>query len=325
MFYFRIQTDSYVSPSQQLIDQIEFAIASSQYPPGHRLPSTRQLAQITGLHRNTISKVYRQLEEKGLVESLTGSGIYVKAQGDEGQNHHYHFSEVYTAGEKIVRQSIDSLLQEGCNLEDIKQLFLKEIEWRLRCSAIVLVTVPKADIGAGELIVLELEQALLIPIQLVPLEELKAVLTEMPSATVVTSRYFVNTVWEMVSPDSTRVIPLDIYDYRTELEIVKKLPPNSSVGIVSLSTGILRVAEILLQSLRGDDITILTAQVNDSRKLSSLIHYSHVIMCDRNSYLQVKKTIQKMESDLIRIPKIICSNNYVGEKSIKTLKKELGI
>ena len=84
MFHFRIQADSYIPPSQQLVDQIQFAIASRQYQPGQRLPSTRQLAQMTGLHRNTISKVYRHLEEKGLVESITGSGIYVKAQGHEG-------------------------------------------------------------------------------------------------------------------------------------------------------------------------------------------------------------------------------------------------
>ena len=43
--------------STQLYNQICFAIAARHYPPGHRLPSTRQLAMQTGLHRNTISKV----------------------------------------------------------------------------------------------------------------------------------------------------------------------------------------------------------------------------------------------------------------------------
>ena len=34
----------------------------------------------TGLHRNTISKVYRQLETDGVVEAIAGSGIYVRDQ-----------------------------------------------------------------------------------------------------------------------------------------------------------------------------------------------------------------------------------------------------
>ena len=77
---FHIQQDSEIPASSQLYNQICFAIAARHYPPGHRLPSTRQLAMQTGLHRNTISKVYRQLEKDGVVEAIAGSGIYVRDQ-----------------------------------------------------------------------------------------------------------------------------------------------------------------------------------------------------------------------------------------------------
>lgn len=80
MVQFRIQPDSEIPASTQLVNQIRYAIASRQFPPGHRLPSTRALAMQTGLHRNTISKVYRLLEDDGFVESVAGSGIYVRAQ-----------------------------------------------------------------------------------------------------------------------------------------------------------------------------------------------------------------------------------------------------
>ena len=75
---FHIQQESDIPASTQLYNQICFAIAARYYPPGHRLPSTRQLAMQTGLHRNTISKVYRQLEMDGVVEAIAGSGIYVR-------------------------------------------------------------------------------------------------------------------------------------------------------------------------------------------------------------------------------------------------------
>ena len=326
MFHFRIQADSHIPASQQLIDQIQFAIASRQYNPGQRLPSTRQLAQMTGLHRNTISKVYRRLEEKGLVESVTGSGIYVKAQGHEGGTQSTSpILEGYPVAQKIIKQSLDKLLLQGFNLEQIKQLFLKEIDWRLHCNALVIVTVPSVDIGAGKLITLELEQSLLIPIELVPIEELNQVLTQSKSATVVTSRYFVSEVLETINPECTRVIPIDIYDYQEELNIIKKLPKDSYIGIVSLSSGVLRVAEMLVYSLRGDEIGIMTAATNDQRRLDNLVMSAYTIICDPNSYSIVKKTWQKLQGDLIRPPKIICSNSYVGEKSIKLLKRELGI
>lgn len=323
MFYFRIENDSKIPPSQQLSDQLQFAIASRQYPPGHRLPSTRQLSRLTGLHRNTISKVYKQLEEKGLVESVIGSGIYVKVQGLELQNKIP--SPLLKSYPSAIRSIIDHLLQEGCNLEQIKQLFLEEIDWRLRCHALLLVTVPSTDLSTGQLMVLELEKALMIPIQLVPMEELNLISHESNSLTVVTSRYFLSQVLEIVNPELTRVIPIDIYDYKQELLTIKKLPPNSSLGIVSLSASILRVAEIIVQSLRGNDITIMTAQVNDRCKLRNLIRRAYTIMCDSNSYLVVKNTLKQIQEDLIRPPQIICSHNYISEKSIELLKRELGI
>ncbi|MGH2415386.1 MAG: GntR family transcriptional regulator [Microcystaceae cyanobacterium] len=326
MLQFHIQPDSDIPASQQLFDQIRFAIASRQYPPGHRLPSTRQLARITGLHRNTISKVYRQLADDGLVESLAGSGIYVKIQGHEGQvNSGSSLLQDYPEGGKLVKQSIDELLSLGCPLTQARELFLAEIDWRLRCSAQVLVTVPARDLGAGELIVTELEQSLGIPVQLVPMEELSQILEQTQSGTLVTSRYFINEAEVIAAPYSIRVVPLDIYDYGKELELVKKLPKDIRLGLVSLSAGILGIAEILIYSLRGDDLLIMTAQIGDTDKLNILIRSSQIIISDRASYPLVKQAIAVARDDLIRPPDILYSENYIGEKSINLLKRELGL
>jgi GntR family transcriptional regulator len=326
MVQFNIQTDSEIPASKQLFDQIQFAIASRQYPPGHRLPSTRQLAMITGLHRNTISKVYRQLEDTGLVESLAGSGIYVKALGHEGGTHQGSpILNQYPEANKLVQQSLDELLNQGFTLTQARELFLSEIDWRLRCSAQVLVTVPIRDIGAGELMVSELEKSLKIPVQLVPLEQLDTVLSKTQSGTVVTSRYFITEAEAIAAPRSVRVIPIDIYDYNQELNLIKNLPKDSCLGVVSLSIGIIGVAEILIHSLRGDDLLLMTAQIDDHHKLNALIRTAHTIICDQASYPLVKQAIIEASDDLIRYPELMSSDNYIGDKSISLLKRELGL
>ncbi|MEC4807068.1 MAG: GntR family transcriptional regulator [Jaaginema sp. PMC 1079.18] len=326
MVQYHIQSDSDIPASKQLFDQIQFAIASRQYPPGHRLPSTRQLAMITGLHRNTISKVYRQLEDTGLVESQAGSGIYVKAQGHEGGTQRRSRSlEEYPEAYKIVQRSLDELLGQGCSLSQARELFLSEIDWRLRCSARVLVTVPSRDMGAGELMVREIEQALNIPVQLVPLEELSQILEQTHSGTVVTSRYFIGDAEAIAAPQSVRVIPVDIYDYSKELEKIQKLSTDGCLGLVSLSAGILGIAEILIHSLRGDDLLVMTAQVSDTYKLNALVRSAQTIISDKASYARVKEAILAARDDLIRHPHLICSENYIGDKSINLLKRELGL
>jgi GntR family transcriptional regulator len=326
MIQFHIQPDSEIPASTQLYNQIRFAIASRQFPPGHRLPSTRQLAMQTGLHRNTISKVYRQLEEAGVVDARAGAGIFVRAQGDEGSaKGNSPLLSQYPEANKLVQQSLDKLLNQGCSLSQARELFLAEIDWRLRCSARVLVTSPGQDIGAGQLMVQELEQALQIPVQLVPLEELEQVLDQARSGTVVTSRYFIGDAEAIAAPRSVRVIPVDIYDYAQELQLLTKLPAGHCVGIVSLSSGILRAAEVIVHSLRGEDLLVMTAQTDDAYKLNAIVRSTQVIVCDPVSLPKVKAAIQAVRDDLIRAPQVLTSNNYVGSESIEVLKRELGL
>jgi GntR family transcriptional regulator len=322
---FQIQPDSEIPASKQLFDQIRFAIASRQYPPGHRLPSTRQLAMITGLHRNTISKIYQQLENDGLVESIAGSGIYVKARGHENDNLlGSPLLEQNPEIGRLISQSLASFLAQGLTLEQIRELLLAEIDWRSQCRSQVLVTIPRHDLGAGKLMLRELEQSLKIPVQLVAMEDLAQVLANTKSATVVTSRYFISVAEEIAAPFHLRVIPIDIYDYSKELALIKKLPTDSRLGIVSISTGIIKVAEILIHSLRGD-VLVMSAQIHETDELRVLARTSQTIISDQASYTLIKNLINEVRSDLIRLPEIICSDNYIGDKSIQLLRRELGL
>jgi GntR family transcriptional regulator len=327
MIQFNIQVDSEIPASQQLLDQIQFALASSQYLPGERLPSTRQLAMITGLHRNTISKVYQQLEEKGLVESIAGSGIYVKKTNYHQENWDQDkFSQV----KNLVTKTVDNLLEQGCSLTQIQDLFWGEIKWRLQCAAKVIVVVEEQDLGVGELIVSQLENALDISIKLVKNTELIKFLDSSPSLTILTSRYFLKEIEKIIQQYdpknlSVRIIPLEINDYSKELEIIKKLPNNTCVGIVSLSSGILRVAEVLIYSLRGEDILVLTAQVHDNFKLKALVRTASIIITDPATYPLVEQMILQERDQLIRKPKLIESANYISTNSINIVKRELGL
>ena len=322
MLNFKIQSDSDIPASRQLLEQIQFAIASGQYTPGHRLPSTRQLAMITGLHRNTISKVYQQLEETGLVESIAGSGIYVKSQGRENE---LESDSPLVAQNNLIKDSIDELLELGSSLPKIKELFLEEIDWRVRCSERILVTVPSRDTSAGELMQQELQESLAIPVELVLLEELPSKLKDNNLGTVVTSRYFIKEVLEIVPPKSFRVITVDIYNYLKELEIIQKLPSQACLAIVSLSKGTLAIAESVVKSQRGDDLLVLTAPAKDEKRLKAVIRSAHTIVSDPASYEVVKKTIADIREDLIRFPEVICTENYISAKSIDLLKQELGL
>jgi GntR family transcriptional regulator len=171
----------------------------------------------------------------------------------------------------------------------------------------------------------ELERALGIPVQLVPMEELAQALDLTNSGTVVTSRYFIRQAEAIAAPKSVRVIPVDIHDYAQEIQVVQKLPKNSCLGCVSISAGILRIVEVIIHSLRGDDLLVMTAQLKDTYKLNALVRSAQTIISDQASFSAVKSAILEARDDIIRPPEVICSENYIGTKSINLLKRELGL
>jgi GntR family transcriptional regulator len=283
----------------------------------------------TGLHRNTISKVYERLEIAGFVEAQMGSGIYVRALGHDSAPPSP--KQVNVPVEELIEQSLDGFLQQGYSLSEVKRLMLAAIKERLRASSQLIVTVPQHDLGAGEIIVQELHEALSTPIQLVPLEELEATLKKRAAATIVTVRYFAKEAHDIVEahqdedPKGFRIIPIDIYNYSDELELIKSLPKEGRLGLVSLSSGTLGVAEVMISSLRGDDLYVMTAQCHDASRLKALIRHSQTIISDRASSEPLKAAIREAEPDLIRWPKVIYCKTYIDTQSVESLKRELGI
>lgn len=313
---FVVQPHGEIPVSTQLLNQLSFAIANGLYPPGKKLPSTRQLALQTGIHRNTASKVYHQLEQMGLVESRAGSGIYVTSQHRDPQGE---------AARQQVRAAVDQVLQTGCTLLQVKALLLDEIDWRIRCSQRVWASLPKTDLGSGRLLVQELEPQLGIPIELVPLEELDPVLAAVSSGTVLTIRHFLSQVETVAQPYGIRVLPVNISDYRHELSIIQQLPPGHCLGLVSISEPILGVAVSIISSLRGEDLIVLYAEVDDLEGLRRLVRVAQTIITDSASHDRVRAALREARQDVMRLPQILRSESYVKPESVQELRQALNL
>ncbi len=65
------------SLSEQVAEKIQQSIIQGQLRPGDRLPPERELGEQLGVSRTVIREATKQLQERGLVKVLTGSGTYV--------------------------------------------------------------------------------------------------------------------------------------------------------------------------------------------------------------------------------------------------------
>ena len=76
--------DLYIDPVsgvpiyRQIAGQIRQQIRDGRLPPGTRLPPVRELAATLTVNPNTVARAYRELESSGLLDTLQGSGTFVR-------------------------------------------------------------------------------------------------------------------------------------------------------------------------------------------------------------------------------------------------------
>jgi GntR family transcriptional regulator len=72
-----VDPKSDLPPSEQLAQQVRFAIAAGDLKVGDRLPSVRALAVEALVNPNTVGKAWRDLEREGVLDSRPGDGVFV--------------------------------------------------------------------------------------------------------------------------------------------------------------------------------------------------------------------------------------------------------
>lgn len=77
MVKFLLDYSSGVPVYRQIIDQIRFGIASGQLKLGEQLPTVRALAVELKVNLNTVSKAYKELEIKNILETQQGTGTFI--------------------------------------------------------------------------------------------------------------------------------------------------------------------------------------------------------------------------------------------------------
>jgi GntR family transcriptional regulator len=76
-FAFRLDAHSGVPVYRQLIDQVQAGIASGALNAGEQLPTVRQVAVDLAINPNTVSRAYREMEIRGLLDTQQGTGTFI--------------------------------------------------------------------------------------------------------------------------------------------------------------------------------------------------------------------------------------------------------
>lgn len=98
---------------EQVIEEIKKELVRGDLKAGAKLPSQRKLAKQIDVNPNTVQRAYREMEQRGLVETKRGKGTFIKED-----------DKVLTAvkkdmAESAVEKFIEEMVSLGFNKEDI--------------------------------------------------------------------------------------------------------------------------------------------------------------------------------------------------------------
>src|ERR1700679_1130390 len=80
MFSFQLNAHSGVPVYRQLMDQVQGALAAGRLKTGDQLPTVRQAAVDLAINPNTVTRAYREMEIRGLLETQQGTGKFIAEQ-----------------------------------------------------------------------------------------------------------------------------------------------------------------------------------------------------------------------------------------------------
>jgi len=82
MLPLHLQPESHIPLYIQLRDQLRSLVHAGDLRPGDRIPASRELAHILGVHRTTVANAYAELESEGLIQGHVGRGTFIRGNGN---------------------------------------------------------------------------------------------------------------------------------------------------------------------------------------------------------------------------------------------------
>lgn len=113
---FRLDTSSGVPFYRQIIDQVLLAVADGRLSAGTQLPTVRQLAVDLSVNLNTVSKAYREMEIRGIVDTQQGTGTFVSTRRAERRT-----GERRKALDGLVDRFVSLAASSGFSLDELAE------------------------------------------------------------------------------------------------------------------------------------------------------------------------------------------------------------
>lgn len=251
----------------QLLAQLEMKILGGAISPGQRLPSVRALARRLGLHANTVSGAYRDLEQAGHVELRRGAGVYVRAGSPASV-------EEARGLDEVVRLALSAAFRKGFSGAEIRAA----VERWLRAAPAERVVIVDPREETLLILVQEVKSALAVPASGCTLDALAREPGLVSGALVLAFPYHAAKAARIASGAAIETI--HAHASPEDEAQIRALPAGAVVLVVSLSPIVLKFAEGFVSGLRGDELLVETRLASRRAEWRRVVAAADLVFAD---------------------------------------------
>jgi DNA-binding transcriptional regulator YhcF (GntR family) len=286
----------------QLLAQLELRILTGNAAPGQRLPSVRALARRLGLHANTVSAAYRELEASGHVELRRGAGVYVREGAPSSV-------EEARGLDELIRLALRAAFRKGYSGSEIRTA----VERWLRAAPPERVVVVDPQAETVEILTHELRAAIPVPVAGCTIAELQREPALLSGALGLVLPYHAARVARLAPGAVIELFHVELS--RQDRETVLALPAGAAILFISGSPSVLSFAAALVGGLRGDELLVETRLVSRRAQWKRLLPAADIVYADVLSIQAVREAHPRRLHEL----------RLLGDEAIARVRQDLNV
>jgi DNA-binding transcriptional regulator YhcF (GntR family) len=279
----KLNRDNQLPVHAQLKAQLTYLIQSGQLAAGTQLPTVRQLAGFLRVNRNTVSKVFAEMQREGHLSCEPGRGTFVSAAKARSETKVESMHKLLA----VVDDALDRAAGLGFSPEE---LFLT-LYARTQAS-------PAASPGARgvralfiecsrpelELFSAELQGALRIEVEAVLIGEFARIVSRKPESlrrygTIVTTFYHIREVQKLLEGSGIEAVALMVDTSLETLMRLTALADGTRVGVACTTAAGAENMKLSIQRAGLKHLRVVTASSDKKDSLRKMIDETSVVVC----------------------------------------------
>lgn len=312
----RLNRQSQLPIHVQLKAQLAHLIQAGQLAPGAQLPTVRQLAGFLRINRNTVARVFADLEREGYLSCEPGRGTFVSTPKAEARN----------AQVQALLAVVDEAMERASRLGFSPAEFSAVLYARAQAApALPSPPVPALFVECNrpqlELFSGELREALPLRLDALLVKDLERLLRRRPAAVraytlAVTTFFHVHEVRRLLAGSGLEVVGLLAEASLETLMRLTALPEGSKVGIACHEWSGTENLRLSIRNAGLTHIELVPACARDTGSLRRMVETATVVVCSSLAE-------RKIRAMAPRATEIIVDDRRLDPAGIAMLRRRL--